>query len=293
MPVASLARGEVEARAAESGGGGAYLRGTAGPVSAVGGGATALLAASQRAPRATSASVFGELSAGGATPAAELYADYFDGLPAMHDATKEVLARSHAVANPRRMGYADARPDIAPTSRFGAHADHAGERVGFDATGAGGRAAGAFAASLRPALYTPSKHEAPARGGREWARAWASPAGGGGGAGGAGGGLAPSEAAAGYAYRHAAAVSQWAGAGSVYDRLTDPRGYTGLSRHRFDADGRGRGMRGRDGGGTDMAWLDASFPRDSQRGAWYLADAQASGFGRAAGMGRRAHDGSV
>jgi len=117
--------------------------------------------------------------------------------------------------------------------------------------------------------------------------------GGDGGGGGGGGATAPGDTVAGYAYRHAAAVSQWAGAGSVYDRLTDPRGFTGLHRHRFDADGRGLGMRGRDGAGTDMQWLDHSFPADSQKGAWYLSEPQLSGYGRAAGMGRRTNDGSV
>ena len=30
------------------------------------------------------------------------------------------------------------------------------------------------------------------------------------------------------------------------DRLTDTRGYTGAHKHRFDADGRGKGIAGRD-----------------------------------------------
>jgi hypothetical protein len=34
--------------------------------------------------------------------------------------------------------------------------------------------------------------------------------------------------------------------GSVYDRLTDSKQYTGTHKHRFDADGKGRGVAGRD-----------------------------------------------
>ena len=43
-------------------------------------------------------------------------------------------------------------------------------------------------------------------------------------------------------------------AGQIYTKLTDPAHYTGTHRHRFDEDGRGRGLEGRDrvakGGGT-------------------------------------------
>ncbi len=199
----------------------------------------------------------------------------------MHDATKEMLARSHSFANPRRMGYADSRPDITPTSRFGLNADHAGERIGFSGSGLEGRALANFAGNLRAALYTPSKHE-PHKTGKELQRAWASP-----------GGVAPSETVSGYAYRHAAAVSKYAGAGNVYDRLTDPRGYTGLHRSRFDKDGRGSGLRGRDGAGVDMAWIDHSFPADSAKTPWYVSDPRTSGYGTQSAMGRRNNDGSV
>jgi hypothetical protein len=192
----------------------------------------------------------------------------------MHQATQEILARSHAVANPRRMGYTDARPNIMPTSRLGgAHADHAGERSMFSGKGLEGRASANFASQLRPALYTPTKLEAPGKTGAELARAWGSP------------GVAPSQTVSGYAYRHAAAVSQWAGAGNVYDRLTDPRGFTGLHRHRFDVDGRGLGLAGRDGAGTDIAWINDSMPKDNST-PWYLSDPQLSGYGRPVGMGR-------
>jgi hypothetical protein len=303
MNVSSMARAEIEARAEDdadsffSGTNGegtprrrtGYLSGREGPVANVGRGVTARLAASQIQPRTTSATVYASMTADG-TPAADLYSDYFDGLPQMHAATKEVLARSHSVANPRRMGYADARPDITPTSRFGLNPDHAGERVGFDFSGAEGRATAAFAAGLRPSLYTPSKYEAP-KTGREYERAWASTAGGGNnGSGRDGGGVAPSDTVAGYAYRHAAALSQWVGVGNVYDRLTDTRGYTGLHRHRFDGDGRGLGMRGRDGGSVDHKWLDNSFP---VKGAWYLSDPGTSGYGRQTGMARARNDGTV
>lgn len=162
------------------------------------------------------------------------------------------------------MGYADDRPNIAPTSRFGVAPEHAGERLMFNGAGADGRATANFASQLRPALYTPSKHN-PHRTGAEMQRAWGSPA------------VAPSQTVSGYAYRHAAAVSQWTGAGSVYDRLTDVRGYTGLHRHRFDADGRGVGLRGRDNASTDMRWILDSMPPD-QHTAWHLAPPQASGY---------------
>ena len=51
----------------------------------------------------------------------------------------------------------------------------------------------------------------------------------------------------------------------VYNRLTDPNGFTGAHRHRFDPEtGQGRGLDGRDsiskGGGTI-----ASFAREAQR----------------------------
>ena len=39
-----------------------------------------------------------------------------------------------------------------------------------------------------------------------------------------------------------------ASSGSVYDRLTDTTGYTGSHKHRFDKDGKGKGLEGRDTG---------------------------------------------
>jgi hypothetical protein len=38
------------------------------------------------------------------------------------------------------------------------------------------------------------------------------------------------------------------GGGSIFDRLTDTSKYTGAHKARFGADGRGRGLSGRDGG---------------------------------------------
>ena len=206
----------------------------------VGGGKTIVLAPSQSSPRATSAEVFSNLG-----PAAAAYRDVFDDLPVMHEATAEVFARSHSIANPRVMGYADARPNVMPLARWGGvNPDNTGERSMFTASGSEGVANAKWAAGLRPALYTPSKYEDAAR-----SHGWASP-------GMASAPLPPSATASGYAYKHAAASSQYLpGAGNVYDRLTDHRGYTGLHRHRFDgADGRGLGMRGRDDAGTDSAF---------------------------------------
>jgi len=47
-----------------------------------------------------------------------------------------------------------------------------------------------------------------------------------------------------YAYRHAlqGAEDDDGEPSSVYDRLTNPQGYTGTHRHRFGRDGRGRGI---------------------------------------------------
>ena len=88
----------------------------------------------------------------------------------------------------------------------------------------------------------------------------------------------------------------------MYDRLTDYRGYTGLHRHRFDTDGRGLGMRGRDEANTsaDMRWIDSTFPKDrtvvgdggkrvtvsANQTPWTLELPLSSGFGRKAGSGR-------
>ena len=84
---------------------------------------------------------------------------------------------------------------------------------------------------------------------------------------------------------HAAAVSRWAGQGSVIDRLTDPRGYTGASKHRFDADGRGRGLDGRDGGGG----LSQAMSAVPESGAPFLQDAP-QGYGAGKVGSSRLHE---
>ena len=269
------------------------------PLTSLGPGSAVLLAPSQLTPRPTSSAVYRELvtegssSSGAPMSASHVYADVLDGLPVMHPATAEVLARSHSVANPRIMGYADRRPDITPRGGLGGavgrvNSDHVGERVMFTESGSAGVASGRWASGLRPQLYTPSKDTAASPGRVGWE-----------GGGERGGGVE----SVGYAYKHAAAASQWAGAGSVYDRLCDPRGYTGLHKHRFDTDGRGKGMRGRDDTGTsaDMRYIDASFPADvrvkgedgkvrvipANSTPWTLELPGYSGFGTARGMGRK------
>jgi hypothetical protein len=161
---------------------------------------------------------------GNTSSAPDSYADVFELMPMMDAATMNIIARSHSIANRRVMGYADPRPDVRPVSRFGAHADHGAARLSIvGARGAGGRSFAEHAGSLREGLYAPVPSSAAARFGTH-------------------GSVAPSAAVSGYAFRHAAAVSRWAGQGSVLDRLTDSRGYTGAHKHRFDADGRGRGI---------------------------------------------------
>jgi len=76
---------------------------------------------------------------------------------------------------------------------------------------------------------------------------------------------APSDAVPSYAYRHAAARIQ----DSVFDRLTDTRGYTGTHRHRFDDTGRGQGLKGRDTGALDYSKLTQAVP---VAGAPYLTE---------------------
>jgi len=181
-------------------------------------------AATTLARRRAAAATFRVYSS--SAPASEAFADVFELMPMMDASTMNIIARSHSIANRRVMGYADPRPDVRPASRFGAHADHGAARLSIaGARGAGGRALAEHAGSLREGLYAPVPSSAAARFGTH-------------------GSVAPSAAVSGYAFRHAAAVSRWAGQGSVLDRLTDPRGYTGAHKHRFDADGRGRGRSG-------------------------------------------------
>ena len=168
---------------------------------------------------------------------ADAYADVFAELPMMDSATMEIIARSHSIANSRVMGYADPRPDLRPNSHFGVHADHAGSKLHLATAvrGQGGRSIQEFANGLRHMLYAPSTDPYTPRTALEMTSHF-----------GKSDSVAPSSAVTGYAYRHAAAVSRWAGQGTVIDRLTDTRGYTGAHKHRFDADGRGKGIAGRD-----------------------------------------------
>jgi hypothetical protein len=184
----------------------------------------------------------------------------------MDEATFDALVRSSVTANPRRMGYADLRPDIRPLSRLGGgNADHASGRLHYVNMGGGdGKSVAAFAGSLRAGLYDPSLDARAPRSGAEFEASWGGTT------------VAPSDAGPGYAFRHAAALSAWTGAGSVYDRLTDHRGYTGVHRARFDADGQGRGMAGRDLS-YDVKAVSASIPGPGQ-GAPALMDNQLAAF---------------
>lgn len=210
----------------------------------------------------------------GPSALSEFYADVFSEMPQMDEATMEILARSHAIANPRRMGYSDPRPDVRPLSSMtGVTDDHRAERLQFAGSrGAGGKAFAEFASGLRAHLYAPRLDPNTPRTGSEVQEHWGSS------------GQAPSQVATGYAYRHAAALSRWAGQGSVYDRLTDHRGFTGTHKHRFDGDGRGTGLAGRDGA-IDVAWTKDSIPEQGQ-GAPFLTDHLRSGYGGAATSGK-------
>jgi hypothetical protein len=48
------------------------------------------------------------------------------------------------------------------------------------------------------------------------------------------------------------------GGGNIFDRLTDTSQYTGAHKHRFDADGRGRGLAGRDRIATGRGYIGSS-----------------------------------
>ena len=150
------------------------------------------------------------------------YMDVFVDMPVMDATSAELWARGQAFSNTKRMGYADPRPDIRWARWQLSAKDHSAARltvadVARSGGGAAGRANSDFSSSLREGLYDSD-------GGR------AKPP--------------PTEASASYSYRHAAGLSQVAGYGTAVDRLTDVRGFTGASRSRFDADGRGRGLGG-------------------------------------------------
>lgn len=175
---------------------------------------------------------------------------------AVDSVTKDALVRAGAVSNQRKMGYADPRPDIRPTGAQRVAPELGFAMNQFSRNGAGGRAEAVWAGSLRPHLYSPAADPGAERGGDDMKNAWN------------GSGLAPSEATPSYAFRHAMSTSVWAGAGNVYDRLLDVRGYTGTHRHRFDTDGRGLGLRSRD----NYAYLRSTIETSASRGAPVLPE---------------------
>ena len=187
----------------------------------------------------------------------DAYDDVFADMPMMDAATKEALVRAGCVSNQRKMGYADSRPDIRPTGAPRVAPELSVAMNQFSRNGAAGRAEAVWAGSLRPHLYSAAGDPSAERSGDEMKNAWG------------GSGLAPSDATPSYAFRHAMSTSVWAGAGTVYDRLQDVRGYTGTHRHRFGADGRGLGLASRD----NYAYLRSTIETDVGRGAPVLPEA--------------------
>lgn len=190
------------------------------------------------------------------TLSVDMYEDVFSTLPSMDAATKEALVRAGAVSNQRKMGYADQRPDIRPTGAQRVAPENTFARNQFTKNGASGRADAVWAGSLRPHLYSSRGDPAAEVSGDEIKAAWN------------GSGLAPSEVTPSYAFRHAMSTSMWAGAGTVYDRLNDHRGYTGSHRHRFDAEGRGLGLQSRE----NYAYLRSTVETAANRGAPVLPE---------------------
>jgi hypothetical protein len=175
-------------------------------------------------------------------------------LPGMTTETKRAIAKSHVFASSRVRGYADPRPDLRPVdlARWRPGAEHNAAVNQMSTKDA------AFAGVLRPSHHREQSREG--RSGREiLSRTWNPPE------------LAPSDAVPSYAYRHAAARLQ----DSVFDRLTDTRGFTGSHRHRFDDTGRGRGLKGRDAGDMDYAKLTSVVP---VAGAPYMTEAPRGRF---------------
>jgi hypothetical protein len=95
-------------------------------------------------------------------------------------------------------------------------------------SGVMGKAHSYFASMMRPNLHSPVT-TVPTY--KKWAGPQNTP-------------ISPSVNTASYAFKHAA--SQAKQPGTVFERLTDVRGFTGTHRHRFDTDGRGMGLKGRD-----------------------------------------------
>lgn len=210
---------------------------------------------------ASGGSVLGPRSVGGMTLTSEIYPEVFDSLPMMDPATADTIVRGNSVATTKRMGYADPRPDVRPQPMMGYRQDEQGA-LALHFSGVGGpqkKADAAWMSGLRGHLYAASADPKAARAGEDFKRNWA------------GSNLAPSEVVPSYAYRHAAATSMVDGVGSVYDRLTDIRGFTGTHRHRFGADGRGLGLAGRDNS-LDYAHLVSQVTTDTDKGYPVLTD---------------------
>jgi len=227
-----------------------------------GGGGGYMRAAPATTPRHAQQHVIDD-AASLASSASAMFPEVYEALPVMDEKTFDIMARSNMVANSRVMGYSDPRPDIRPPTALSAsragfaspsHVD--GRNVSAVTPGMGlqGRAQSLWASQLRPHLHSTAEDPLAARTAEEYTRSWG------------GAGVAPSEAVTGYAYRHAAAASMLGDGGTVYDRLTDVRGYTGTHRHRFDSTGRGRGLAGR-GNTYDYDALVASVSVTAAAGA--------------------------
>lgn len=245
---------------------------------------------------------------GAGMSAADIFPGVYESLPSMDARTFDAIARHGMVVNSKRLGYADPRPDVRPprtmmpaaAALYGdarSHHVHADPKQALDViksqSGLGGKAEGVWVAQLRPNLHAPSATGASGSGGADGSSGGGKDAAGRSPRSGkdikqywASGGLAPSEAATGYAYRHAAAHSMLTGSGSVYDRLTDPRGYTGSHRHRFDGDGRGLGLAGRDNSMDYRFLVDTTV--DEKHGQAPLPGAPLADLRQhSLGMGRR------
>ena len=193
------------------------------------------------------------------------YPEVFENLPSMSESTKDAIVRAYSVANPRKMGYADSRPDVrpAPLMRIGPEQDALHMSLPASTTsapGAQGKSMATWASQLRSHLYSPRSDPNAPQTGDGMKKMWNS------------GGLAPSEVVPGYSYRHASVMSIYDKQGSVYDRLTDVRGYTGTHRHRFDeTTGSGRGLAGKDPqSGIDYSYMLSTVHSDPKMGAMPL-----------------------
>jgi hypothetical protein len=164
--------------------------------------------------------------------------------PQLDAETARRLAQSACVASTRVMGYANKRPDLAAWTPVRASKESSDTTAEFSHAP---KADARFTATLRPGLYRTTSEStmgtpATPTGGPMRVSTGTGPS-------------VPSSSTASYAYKHAATLSQSSGAGNVYDRLTDPRGFTGTHRHRFDRSGRGLGLRGRDSADVDYEWV--------------------------------------